>query len=61
MKQGVRISKEMRDNQARQALVMFEAAPTRASGLLDIAVEFDVSEVTARNLVGRGYYLRRAE
>ncbi len=57
MKHGVRIPREVRDDWARAALVIFEAAANRRSGLLDIAVEFDVSEVTARNLVNRGRYL----
>jgi hypothetical protein len=46
---------------ARRALDIFESAPTRVEALLRIQVEFDVSNPTARNLIGRGQFLRQRE
>jgi hypothetical protein len=61
MKVDIHIPAGKRDWMARRALVIFEAAQTRAEALRAIEVEFDVSASTARNLVGRGQFLRDKE
>jgi hypothetical protein len=61
MRHGVRLPADKRDGMARRALELFEAKKRRCDGLLAIAVEFEVSETTARNLVSRGRYLKRNE
>ncbi len=43
---------------AQRALELFEAEKKRNVGLAVVQEEFDVSEPTARNLVGYGRFLR---
>ena len=52
------IAAEVRDDWARRALDIFERMGSRAAGLSAVEEEFDVSSPTARNLVGRGRFLR---
>ncbi len=58
MKHGIRLPPEKRPAMALRALQIFDKARTRADALAMIAAEFDVSEPTARNLVGFGRYLK---
>ena len=58
MKHGHHLPADKRDDMARHALSLFEQAGSRTLGLAAVENFFDVSNPTARNLVGRGRYLR---
>lgn len=58
MKHGIHIPAADRDHIALRALEISRTSASRAEALRKIASEFDVSEPTARNLIGRGRWLQ---
>lgn len=57
MKHGHHIPPDKRPAMARRALKIMESAPSYSEGLRWIEAEFDVSNPTARNLIGYGRFL----